>query len=52
MSQEPVEFSEDGCDMVILAGPGDEFSSSILDRLQFTDLTVWQSSQNAVAVIQ
>ncbi len=47
----PVELSEDGGDVVILAGLGNEFSSSFLDRLQFTDFTVWQSSQNAVAVI-
>ena len=51
-NRKPVELSEEGGDVVILAGLGDEFSSSILDRLQFTDFTVWQSSQNTVAVVQ
>ena len=49
---EPMKFSEDGGDMVIFAGLGDEFSISILDRLQFVDFAIWESSQSAVAVIE
>ena len=51
MDSEPVEFSEDGGDVVIFVGLGDEFGSSVLDRLHFADFAIWESSQNAVAVI-
>ena len=38
--------------MVIFTGLGDEFSSSILDRLQCADFAIWESGQNAVAIIK
>ena len=47
-----MKFLKDGGDMVIFIGLGDEFSSSILDRLQFANFAIQESSQNAVAVIE
>ena len=52
MDWEPVKFTENGGDMVKFAGPSDEFCSGILDRLQFADFTIWQSGQNAIAIIK
>ena len=52
MNWEPMKFSKDGGDMVVFTGPGDEFSSSVPDRLQFADFTIWKSSQNPVTVIK
>ena len=46
-----MKFTKDGADMIIFAGPGDELSSSILDRLQFVDVAIGESSQNTVAIV-
>ena len=40
MDHYPVKFSENGGDMVKVVGPGDEFSSSVLDGLQFADFII------------
>ena len=49
---EPMKLSKDGDDTVVFTGPGDEVSSSILDRLQFADFAIRESGQDAVAIIQ
>ena len=51
MNWEPMKLLKDGGDMVISMRLGNEFSSSILDRLQFTDFAIRESSQNAVTII-
>ncbi len=51
MNWEPMKLLKDGCDIVIFTGLRDDFSSSILDRLQFADFAIRESGQNAVAII-
>ena len=38
--------------MVVLAGPTDQLGCSVLDRLKPRDVTVRQSSQDAVAIFK
>ena len=51
MNREPMKLSKDGRDMVIFTRLSDKFCSSIPDRLQFANVTVRQSGQDAVAIV-
>ncbi len=50
--RDPVELYKESGYMVMFARPSDQLDSSILDRLKPGDVTVWQSSQDAVAVVK
>ena len=48
--REPVELYEERGHMVIFARPSDQLGSMVLNGLKSGDITVWQSSQDAVTV--
>ena len=50
--RQPVELYEERGHMVMFARPSDQLGSSILDGLKSGDITVWQSSQDAVTVVK
>ena len=47
-----MKLLEYGGNIVDFARLGDEFSSSIVDRLQIAYVAVWKPSENAVAIIK
>ena len=50
--REPVKLYEERGHMVMFVGPSDQLGISVLDGVKSGDITVWQSSQNAVTVVK
>ena len=50
--REPVELYKERDYMVMFARPSDQLGSSVLNGLKSGDVTVWQSGQDAVAVVR
>ena len=46
-----MKLLENGRDMVILTRSSDKFSGSVLDGLQFANVTIQQSGQDTVVII-
>ena len=51
MNREPEVLLENGGDMVIFLRLCDKFSNSVLDGLQFANVTIQTSAQDAVAIV-
>ena len=49
---EPMEFSQDGGDMLMLPGTGNEAGSRVLDTLKFLKVTVRESRESTIAIVQ
>ncbi len=50
--EDPMELNKERGYMVMFARLSDQLGSSILDGLTPGDVTVWQSSQDTVAVVK